>query len=100
MEGFYMKYKYTPKCHIIDYETGNKKFVFDDNGIFETGDPKLIEWIRKNKPFLKPIQEEPKQAEETGGDAQAPSLLCPYCGLPAKNKSGLSAHIRAKHKEE
>ena len=52
-----MKYKYTPNCKIIDYEKMKVKFQFDANGEFETEDPKLIVWIKKNKNFLKPVHE-------------------------------------------
>jgi hypothetical protein len=60
-----MKYKYEPNCHIVDYENNRTKFIFDENGEFETDDPKLIDWIRKNKNFLKPVEENVPQAPPT-----------------------------------
>jgi uncharacterized C2H2 Zn-finger protein len=90
-----MKYSGEPRCSVIDYDRLKTVFVFDENGEFETQDPKLIEWMKKNKNFIKAVE-----AEDAGDDAQAPCLSCPHCDFTAKNKGGLSSHIRAKHKEE
>lgn len=39
----------------------------------------------------KSSEEEPKAEED--------KFVCPHCGFEAASKSGLTAHIRAKHKE-
>lgn len=49
-----MKYFGQPSLHIIDYDRQCKlMFVFDDNGIYETQDEKMIQWIAKNKNFIR-----------------------------------------------
>ena len=48
-----MKYTYLPNCHIIDYEKQKLMFVLDANGEYETEDPKMIEWMAKNKNFIR-----------------------------------------------
>lgn len=83
-----MKYRYTPNCAIVDYENMKKMFVFDENGEFETEDKKLIEWIKKNKGFLKPFEE---QAEETA------LMECKKCPFETDNKGELMAHYRKEH---
>jgi hypothetical protein len=91
-----MKYKYKPDTRIIDYKKMKKMFTFDGNGEFETEDVKLIEWIRKNKPFLKPISEpvKPSKAESTK------KYKCKKCNYETENKGELLAHYRTAHKEE
>ena len=90
-----MKYKYQPNVHIIDYKILKEMFAFDDNGEFETDDPKLIEWIRKNKPFLKPIEEPVKPQEAK----QEKKYKCKYCNYETENKGELLAHYR-EHKAQ
>lgn len=48
-----MKYTYLPNCHIIDYDKQKLMFVLDSKGEYETEDPKLIEWMAKNKNFIR-----------------------------------------------
>lgn len=90
-----MKYKYESNCHIVDYEAGRTKFIFDANGNFETEDPKLIEWIKKNKNFLKPITEEQKELQTE----QPKTMHCKKCGFETDNKGLLMAHYR-EHKKD
>jgi hypothetical protein len=89
-----MKYKYEPNVYIVDYEKLKNMFAFDNNGEFETDDPKLIEWIRKNKPFLKPI-DEPVEPQET----EQKKYKCKYCNYETENKGELLAHYR-EHKAQ
>lgn len=84
-----MKYKYEPNCHIVDYEAGRTKFIFDANGNFETEDPKLIDWIKKNKNFLKPIPEEEKESIKL--------MHCKKCDFTTDNNGALMAHYRKEH---
>ena len=91
-----MKYKHKPNLHIIDYKKLKRMLVFDDNGEFETEDPKLIEWIRKNKPFLKPIDEPVKEQE---AKQEKKIMKCKYCNYETENKGELLAHYR-EHKAQ
>jgi hypothetical protein len=85
-----MKYKYMPNCSIVDYENLKVKFRFDENGEFETEDMKLIEWIRKNKNFLKPIEEE-KRLPADG------LYNCKKCSYSTTNKGELMRHYKHEH---
>lgn len=91
-----MKYKYEPNVYIVDYEKLKNMFTFDNNGEFETEDPKLIEWIRKNKPFLNPIDEpeKPQEAEQ-----EKKMMKCKKCNYETENKGELLAHYR-EHKAQ
>lgn len=71
-------------------------FRFDEKGEYVTDDQALIEKLKSRFDCVAVPEE---VAEEAGNDAQIPSLACPVCGFEATNKAGLSAHIRAKHKE-
>jgi hypothetical protein len=63
-------------------------FRFDANGEYETDDPVLVKKLsRKFK------------HEESGNDAQIPCFKCSHCGFEAKSPSGLSSHMKIKHKE-
>ena len=88
-----MKYKYEPNVYIVDYEKLKNMFAFDNNGEFETDDPKLIEWIRKNKPNLKPIDEPVAARSQT-----EKKYKCKYCNYETENKANL-AHYR-EHKAQ
>jgi hypothetical protein len=48
-----MKYFGEPGLTIVDYKKCKKVFQFDENGEYETNDPKLIEWMKKNKNFIR-----------------------------------------------
>ena len=94
-----------PNKLVTDGNTGLPLFRFDDNGEYVTLDPILAKriGIRFECEEIE-LVEAKKQAEETtkesaGDDAQIPCFSCPHCDFKASTKSGLSAHIRAKHKE-
>jgi len=87
-----MKYKYQANCYIIDYERDKTMFKFDENGEFETEDLKLIDWIKKNKGFLKPIAGEAKQEP-----AGVKLLHCKKCDFSTDNNGILMAHYRTEH---
>lgn len=91
--------------HIVsDGNTGLPMFKFDENGEYVTLDTILAN--RMNPHFRhdeielvevkEPAQEAQEEADPAGDDGQIP---CPHCSFIATNKAGLSAHIRAKHKE-
>ena len=80
-----MKYLAEPHMNIIDYELGREKFQFDENGEYETEDEKLIDWMKKNKGFIK---------------CENNTLKCKKCGQEFENKGLLMAHYRQHKKEE
>ena len=56
-----MRYFGQPHLHIIDYDRQCKlMFVFDENGIYETQDEQMIQWIAKNKNFIRHEESQPK----------------------------------------
>jgi hypothetical protein len=83
-----MKYIYQPHCHIINYETGKEAFCFDENGEFETDDPKLIAWMKKKKNFIR--------CEEIKLPADG-LYNCKKCDFASTNKGELMAHYRKEH---
>jgi hypothetical protein len=90
--------------HIVsDGNTGLPMFKFDENGEYVTLDPALFQRMkphfRHEEIELAEVKAHIAETEETGGDAQTPCFLCPHCDFEAKTESGLSSHIRAKHKE-
>jgi hypothetical protein len=93
-----MRYKWIPNCKIIDYENLKVKFVFDENGDFETDDPALIKWIKENKSFLKPIIGE--KPPETKPDIKPLKLYkCSKCDFENTDKMKYITHTRT-HKKE
>lgn len=91
-----------PNKLVSDGNTGLPLFRFDVNGEYVTLDPILAKRIglRFECKEIELVEvKEQEEAEKTGNDAQVSSFLCPHCDFKAASKSGLSAHIRAKHKE-
>jgi hypothetical protein len=84
-----------PNVHIIDYEFDKEKFVLDENGEYETDDPKMIDWIKKNKNFLKPVEDEKKEAIE-----EKKMHKCKKCDFETENSGLLMAHYRKEHPKE
>ena len=87
-----MKYFGTPGMAIIDYENLKTKFVMDENGEFETEDEKLIQWMKKNKNFIR--CEESKKLPADG------LYNCKKCSFASPNKGELMAHYRKEHPKE
>jgi len=56
-----MKYIDEPNLTIIDYENNLKVFQFDSKGEYETTDNKIIEFMAKNKPWIKNIKNRAKK---------------------------------------
>jgi hypothetical protein len=88
---------------VNDGNTGLAMFKFDENGEYVTLDDLLAQRMaphfRYEEIELVEVKEEEEEAEDTGDDAQATCFPCPHCDFEAATKSGLQAHIRAKHKE-
>jgi len=98
-----------PNKLVSDGNTGLPLFRFDDNGEYVTLDPILAKRIglrfECKEIELVEVKEQAgeeaaEKAEATGDDAQAPCFPCPHCDcdFKATTKSGLTSHIRAKHK--
>lgn len=92
---------------VSDGNTGLAMFKFDEKGEYVTLDGLLTQRMtphfRHEEIELIEVKEEVEQAQEeaedTGDDAQATCFPCPHCDFEAATKSGLQAHMRAKHKE-
>lgn len=93
-----------PSQHIIDYEKCKEVFCFDANGEFETDDLKRIEWIKKNKPFIRheeiKIENASAQKPGTNETAKGNVMNCKKCDFTCSNKGELLAHYRKEHKKE
>lgn len=95
--------------HIVsDGNTGLPMFKFDENGEHVTLDPilanRMAPHFRHEEIELVEVKEQASEeaaekAEDTGDDAQVSCFPCPHCDYEARSKSGLTSHIRAKHKE-
>ena len=93
-----MKYFYLPDVFVIDYEKQKNVFQFDKNGEYETNDPKLIEWMKKNKNFIRYEETGPKEPA-TPVQAEQPKMKCKKCNYETENKGELLAHYR-EHKKD
>ena len=89
-----MKYFGEPNLSVIDYKKLKKVFQFDENGEYETEDPKLIEWMKKKKNFIR--------CEETQENNTAEIKLkhCKKCDFTCSNKGELLSHYREHKKAE
>jgi hypothetical protein len=83
-----MKYFGQPQCHIIDYEKGKEVFCFNENGEYETEDEKLIQWMKKNKNFIR--HEETKVTTDD-------LIKCKKCEFTCSNKGELMQHYKHVH---
>ena len=98
-----------PNRPVNDGVTGKRLLKFDEKGEYVTLDPILakrmglhfkceeIELVEVKEQATEKVAEKVNVA---GDDAQVPCFVCSECGFEAKTESGLSSHIRAKHKEE
>ena len=78
-----MKYFGESNQTVIDYKKLKKVFQFDENGEYETEDPKLIQWMKKKKNFIR--------CEETL------ILNCKKCDFTCSNKGELMQHYKREH---
>lgn len=83
-----MKYFGQPGATVVDYEKLKKVFVFDENGEYETDDPKLIQWMKKNKNFIRR-----EETEESTDDL----IKCKKCEFTCTNKGELMQHYKHIH---
>ena len=80
-----MKYFGEPGLTVIDYKKLKKAFQFDENGEFETNDPKLIAWMKKNKNFI-PCEDK--------------KYKCKKCVFTTTNMGELLQHYKKEHPKE
>ena len=83
-----MRYYGTPGLSVIDYKKLKKVFQFDENGEYETQDPKLIEWMKKKKNFIR--------CEEIAVET---ILNCKKCKFTTNNRGELLQHYKREHKK-
>ena len=81
-----MKYFGEPNLSVIDYKKLKKVFQFDENGEYETEDPKLILWMKKKKNFIR--------CEETPIET---ILNCKKCKFNTNNRGELMQHYKHEH---
>lgn len=81
-----MKYIGEPNCTVIDYERLKPVFVFNENGEYETNDPKIIDFMKKKKPHIKAVESD--------------LIKCKKCEFACSNKGELMAHYRKEHPKE
>jgi hypothetical protein len=56
-----MRFHGQPFLHVIDYDHGKEVFCFDETGVYDTDDEKLIAWMKKTKPHIRAEAVEEKQ---------------------------------------
>ena len=81
-----MKYFGEPGLTVVDYKKLKKVFVFNENGEYETDDPKLIDWMKKKKNFIR--------CEETPIET---IMQCKKCDFTCSNKGELMQHYKREH---
>ena len=85
-----MKYFGESNQTVIDYKKLKKVFQFDKNGEYETQDPKLIDWMKKKKNFIR-CEETKKKAPADG------SIHCKKCDFTCSNKGEIMSHHKREH---
>jgi hypothetical protein len=83
-----MKYFGEPGLSVIDYDNLKTMFKFNEKGEYETDDPKLVAWMKKNKNFIR--------CEENKLPADG-LYNCKKCEYATTNKGELMAHYRTEH---
>ncbi len=90
-----MKFQYRPNTCVIDYEKLVKICMFDENGFYETDNPKKIEWLRKHAKGVKVVEEsEEKEPKNLPADG---FYNCKKCDFKTDNNGTLMAHYRKEH---
>lgn len=90
-----MKFQYRPNTCVIDYEKLVKICVFDENGFYETDNPKKIEWLRKHAKGVNVVEEATKKPENKLPTDEF--YNCKKCNFKTDNKGELLAHYRTEH---
>lgn len=89
-----MKFQYKPNCAIIDYDKMVKICTFDENGFFETDNPKLIKRLQKSRKIKQVTEEKPKTKPE---EVKEKVYKCKKCKFTTTNMGELLAHYRNEH---
>jgi len=70
-----MKFQYRPNTSIIDYNKLVKICTFDENGFYETDNPKIIKYLTKKARAVKVVEPVKKPTEKRFTNAKSVSLL-------------------------
>ncbi len=94
-----MKFQYKPNCAIIDYDKMVRICTFDENGFFETDNPKLIKRLQKSRKIKQVIEEKPQEApkEVPKKETAEKVYTCKKCKFTTTNMGELLAHYRIDH---
>ena len=94
-----MKFQYRPNCAIIDYDKMVKICTFDENGFFETDNPKLIKRLQKSRKIKQVLEEKPQEApkDEPKKETAEKVYKCKKCKFTTTNMGELLAHYRIDH---
>lgn len=81
--------------------------LFEKDGVIKThNNPNTVNVLLRYgwKPYTPPKAKSAEPEKESAGDSEqeetTKEFICPECGFVAASKSGLSAHVRAKHPKE
>lgn len=85
-----MKFQYRPNTSIIDYDKLVKICTFDENGFYETDNPKTIKYLTKKATAVKVVEPVKKPTEEK-------VYKCKKCKFTTPNMGELLAHYRTEH---
>lgn len=92
-----MKYFSTPNCHIIDYDKCKEVFCFNENGEFETTDEKIIQFMKKNKNFIRREESQKIKVAATGASKEIELKQCKKCKFTCENQGDLMQHYKKIH---
>jgi hypothetical protein len=94
-----MKFQYKPNCAIIDYDKMVRICTFDENGFFETDNPKLIKRLQKSRKIKQVLEEKPQEVpkEVPKKEPAEKVYTCKKCKFTTTNMGELLAHYRIDH---
>ncbi len=93
-----MKFQYRPNTSIIDYNKLVKICTFDENGFYETDNPKIIKYLTKKARAVKVVEPVKKPTEEpVKKPTEEKVYKCKKCKFTTPNMGELLAHYRTEH---
>jgi len=94
-----VKFQYKPNCAIIDYDKMVRICTFDENGFFETDNPKLIKRLQKSRKIKQVLEEKPQEVlkEVPKKEPEEKVYKCKKCKFTTTNMGELLAHYRIDH---
>jgi len=84
---------------IVDYNKMVKICTFDENGFYETDNPKKIKYLTTKCRGVKVVDEQPTQQQNVISGKEG-LYTCKKCGFKTDNKGKFMAHCRTAHKKE